>query len=59
MVTGHNFNSHHFTLLLEDDHGCTATQEFILPPHFHAPNAIIRDGSENSIFKYGLKDIFL
>jgi hypothetical protein len=50
IVTGNNLNSHRFTLFLEDDHSCTATQEFTLPPHFHAPNAIIRDGGENSHF---------
>jgi hypothetical protein len=50
MVTGYNFNSHHFTLFLEDSHSCTTSQEFSLPPLFSAPNTIIRDGGENSHF---------
>jgi hypothetical protein len=50
MVTGYNFNSHRFTLFLEDGHGCTVSQEFLLPPLFSAPNAIIRDGGENAHF---------
>ena len=50
MVTGYNFNSHRFTLFLEDVHGCAVSQEFLLPPLFYAPNAIIRDGGENSHF---------
>jgi hypothetical protein len=49
-VTGYNFDSHRFTLSLEDSHSCTASQEFLLPQHFAAPNAIIRDGGENSHF---------
>jgi hypothetical protein len=50
MVTGHNFNSHRFTLFLEDGHGCAVSREFLLPPLFSAPNVIIRDGGENSHF---------
>jgi hypothetical protein len=50
IVTGNNFNSHRFTLFLEDDHGCSVSQEFMLTPHFHAPNTIIQDGGENSHF---------
>jgi hypothetical protein len=50
VVTGSDFNSHRFTLFLEDSHGCIATQEFVLTPHFSAPNAIIRDGDENAHF---------
>jgi hypothetical protein len=49
-VTGYNFDSHRFTLLLEDSHSCTASQEFLLPQHFTVPNVIIRDGGENSHF---------
>ena len=50
MVTGYNFNSHRFTLFLEDSYGCEVSQEFLLSPIFYAPNAMIRDGSENSHF---------
>jgi hypothetical protein len=50
MVTDYDFNSHRFTLFLEDSHGCMATQEFVLTPHFSAPNVIVRDGGENSHF---------
>jgi hypothetical protein len=49
-VTGYDFNSHRFIVVLKDSHGCTASQEFLLEPHFSAPNAIIRDGGENSHF---------
>jgi hypothetical protein len=49
-VTSHNFNSHRFTVFLEDGHGCAASQEFALPPLFSAPNAIIRDGGDNAHF---------
>ena len=50
MTTGYNFNSHRFTLFLEDYRGCAAAQEFLLPARFSAPNTIIRDGGENSHF---------
>jgi hypothetical protein len=49
-VTGYNFNSHRFTLFLEDNYTCATSQEFILTPVFYAPNAMIRDGSENAHF---------
>jgi hypothetical protein len=50
MTTGYNFNSHRFTLFLEDYRGCATAQEFLLPARFSAPNVIIRDGGENSHF---------
>jgi hypothetical protein len=50
MITGYNFDSHRFTLFLEDNHGCAVSQEFVLTPLFYAPTAIIRDGGENSHF---------
>jgi hypothetical protein len=50
MITGHNFDSHRFTVFLEDQHDCKASQSFLLTPLFHAPNAIIRDGGENAQF---------
>jgi hypothetical protein len=48
--TGQNFDSHRFTLSLEDSHNCAFSQEFLLTPLFSTPNAIIRDGSENAYF---------
>jgi hypothetical protein len=49
-VTGRHFDSHRFTVFLEDSYGCEASQSFLLTPLFHAPNAIIRDGGTNSRF---------
>jgi hypothetical protein len=49
-ITGHNFDSHRFTVNLEDEYGCTASRAFSLTPLFFAPNSIIRDGSENAYF---------
>ena len=49
-VTGYNFNSHRFSLIVEDGHGCVASQAFSLTPLFAQPTAIIRDGSENEHF---------
>jgi hypothetical protein len=53
LITGYNFNSHRFTLFLEDNRGCAASQEFTLTPLFYAPTVIIRDGGENSYFLPG------
>jgi hypothetical protein len=50
IITGDNFDSHRVTVFRDDDHGCTASQAFLLTPLFHAPNAIIRDGGKNSHF---------
>jgi hypothetical protein len=49
-ATGHNFDSHRFTLMVEDGNGCTASRAFLLTPLFFAPNTMVRDGSENAYF---------